>query len=309
MLERDFAVLRKLDMNLFIVLHALMEERSVTRTGERLGKTQSAISNALKRLRQRFGDPLFVMTPQGLVPTPRAEELQAMTREIVRLAERCLERDSEVKPASSTASFAVGAPDRLSLPIFLPFLRKLAEAAPGLSVDLRTTDRGHAVGLIESGEIDLALGWYDRLPPQVQGQDAFSEDLVCLLRPEHPLLADGVPADLDRVLSFPHLVVSSGGDRKAGFDMMLARIGRQRQALRSVGNFTLVPDLLRTSDLIGVFTKRTAQYFARSHGLSVHPLPLEIAPMKHRLIWHRKNDADSMHRWFRQQLMQHVRSE
>jgi LysR family transcriptional activator of mexEF-oprN operon len=296
-------MLQNLDLNLFVVFHTLMEERSVTRAGQRLGKTQSAVSNALKRLREQFGDPLFVRTPEGLAPTPRAEELGEATREIVRLAESCLVRTQEFDPIASAAHFAVGAPDRLSLPVFLPFLRRLSDLAPGISVDLRTTDRDAAVALIVSGEIDIALGSFDWLPSQVSTREAFTEELVCLGRRGHPLLQEGAPVDIDRILSFPHLVVSSGGDRKAAFDAMLARIGRERRAQVSAGSFTLVPDLLKESDLIGVFTRRTASYFARHHGLATRPLPLEIEPISHVMIWHRRFDQDPVHRWFREQLL------
>ena len=298
-------MLRNFDMNLFIVLHALMEERSVTRTGERLGKTQSAISNALKRLREQFDDPLFVRTPGGLIPTPRAEELGRAAEEIMLTTQRSLSRAADLDPATSTAQFAIGAPDRLSLPVFLPFLGALARLAPGISIDLRTSDRDHAIRLIESQEIDLALGWFDQLPPRIMSSPAFSVELVCLCRPDHPIKDRRKPFDIDALLSFPHLVVSSGGDRKAAFDTMLARIGRERIARISLGNFTLVPSLLRQSDLIGVFTRRTASYFADHFALATHPLPFDIEPMSHQLIWHRRLDTDKVHRWVRGQLLRH----
>jgi LysR family transcriptional regulator, mexEF-oprN operon transcriptional activator len=300
-------MLQTLDMNLFVVLHTLMEERSVTRAAKHLGKTQSAVSNALKRLREHFDDPLFVRTPKGLAPTPRAEELGRATREIVALAERCLDKVDKFDPATSAAHFSVGAPDRLSLPVFLPFLCELSRLAPGLCVDLRTTDRDRATNLIETGEIDIALGWFDRLPSQINSQEVFSEELVCIFRRHHPLLKNDRPVTIDKVLSFPHLVVSSGGDRKAAFDSILARIGRERRALTSLSNFTLVPDLLKQSDLIGVFTRRTALYYAKHHRLATCPLPLDIEPISHVLIWHRRYDTDRMHQWFREQLMLHCK--
>lgn len=151
------------DMNLFIVFHTLFEERSVTRTGERLGRTQSAVSNALRRLRDLFDDPLFVRTPSGLAATPRAEELAKNINQIVDLAEQCVQPEFEFDPSQSSAKFVLGAPDRLSLPVFLPFLEQLRKTAPGITIDLRTTDPDSAIQLISDGSIDLALGWFEDL--------------------------------------------------------------------------------------------------------------------------------------------------
>lgn len=297
-------MISRFDMNLFFVFQTLMEERSVTKAANRLGKTQSAISNALKRLRESFNDPLFVRTPEGLVPTPRAEQISIDAENILAMAGNCLKSQAEFIPSEAEAHFTIGAPDRLSLPVFLPFFDQLAKAAPGISVELRTTDREFAIGMIENHEIDLALGWFDSVPARVNSQMAFVEPLVCLMRKAHPMLEMEQPANIDQVLSFPHLVVSSAGDRKAAFDAMLARVGRSRHALTSVSNFTLVPELLRSSEMIGVFTQRTANYLAEYYGLATHPLPLDIEPIEHHMIWHHRYDHDRLHLWMRNRLLE-----
>ncbi len=157
-------MLMNFDLNLLVVLHVLLEERSVTRTGERLGRTQSAISNALKRLRDHLDDPLLVRTPEGLSPTPRAVELQPMVARIVHDAGACIARPGDFDAATARAQFAIGAPDRFNLPVFLPLLEHLGRVAPGIVLNLRTTDRDYAIRLIEADEIDLAIGWFDGKP-------------------------------------------------------------------------------------------------------------------------------------------------
>ena len=300
-------MLQSFDMNLLLVFHVLLKERSVTRTGDRLGKTQSAVSNALKRLREKFDDPLFVRTQGGLVPTPRAVEFGRAVEEIVHLAEQCLRSSRAFDPSMAEARFALGAPDRLSLPVLMPFLRSLRKTAPGISFDVRTADRDQAIRLIEEREIDLALGWFDQLPSHIGSSPVFEELLVCLVRRGHPILREDQRVTLERVLSFPHLVVTSSGDRRAAFDMILARMGLERNALISLSNFTMVPGLLMESDLIGVFTRRTADYLSQYYGLATLPLPFEIEPISHKLIWHRRFDADNEHAWLREQLLSHCR--
>ncbi|SFI14528.1 LysR family transcriptional regulator [Albimonas pacifica] len=298
-------MLKTFDMNLFLVFHVLMEERSVTRAGDRLGRTQSAISNALKRLRLRFDDPLFVRTPDGLAPTPRAEELHRDVERLIGFGETCLERASEFDPMTSTRVFRLGAPDRLGLPVFLPFLETMRRLAPGLEFDIRATDQDHALRLVESQEIDAALGTFASLPSVVNRRGLYEEKLVCLVRPGHPVTQPPQPVDLHRLLDFHHVVVRSGGARIAVFDANLERLGLERKLAAALGSFTLVPSLLRDSDLVGVFTMRTATYMAENYGLVTLPLPIEIEPIPHGLIWHRRMDADRGHAWVREQLLAH----
>lgn len=295
-------MLTNFDLNLLTVFHVLMEERSVTRTGQRLGRTQSAISNSLKRLRDGFRDPLFVRTPGGLSPTPRAEELGPAVARIVRDAAACVAPPGDFDPATAEARFVVGAPDRCSFPVFLPLLKRLGRVAPHIVIDLRTTDRDYAIRLIEAEEIDLALGWFDRAPPHLERSFVFEDIFVCLCREDHPLRADGDTPSLDRILSYAHLVVSSTGDRRAAFDAVLTRQGLERTIAATAMSFTIVPELLMESDLVGVFTHRTCAHFTRRYPLASVPVPLELAPIANHLIWHRRNTADTAHAWLRTQI-------
>ena len=255
-------MLGNFDLNLLVVLHVLLEERSVTRTGERLGRTQSAISNALKRLRDRFEDPLLVRTPDGLSPTPRAAELAPIVARIIHDVGICAAPRTDFDPATAQASFAIGAPDRFSLPVFLPLLKHLGRVAPGIVVNLRTTDRDYATRLIEDGEIDLAVGWIDGTPPHLQTSFAYEDRFVCLCRKDHPLIEKTKQPSVDDILKYSHLVVSSTSDRRAAFDAVLAEHGVKRTIAATLMSFTIVPELLLESDLIGVFTNRASEYFA-----------------------------------------------
>ena len=117
------------DLNLLRVLDVLLEERNVTRTGERLGRTQSAVSNSLSRLRAAFGDPLLVRGPGGLVPTPKARALEPQVREALRAAGDCFDSPSTFDPESATGLFRIGAPDRLGLPVAVPLMKELRRTA------------------------------------------------------------------------------------------------------------------------------------------------------------------------------------
>jgi DNA-binding transcriptional LysR family regulator len=297
-------MLANFDLNLLIVFHVLMEERNVTQTGQRLGRTQPAISNSLRRLRAAFDDPLFVRSPSGLVPTPRAEALAPAVAAIVAQAEDCVARAAAFVPSTAQARFVIGAPDRCSVPILLPTIETLGREAPGIVLNLRTTDRDYAVQLVSDDEVDLAVGWIDDVPPHLEHLYVYDDTFVCLSRADHPLNAQGASVSLDSILSYGHVAVSSTGDRVTAFDAALKDHGRSRQVAAVVMSFTIVPEILLRTELVGVFTQKTAEYLASRYPLKVASLPLTIPPIKNYMIWHQRFNADKSHRWVRQRIEQ-----
>ena len=294
--------LSQLDMNLLKLLSVLIEERSVTRTGERLGRTQSAVSNALNRLRTLLGDELLVRGRGGLVLTARAEAIRQPLKEMMQLAEICLSESAAFDPAMADGVCRIALPDRLGLPVLPPLLDRLREQAPGMSLHVMTADRDQAVALLDDDQIDVAVGSPEALPSHIRAEVLFDDELVCLCRRGHPILRPGSTFDLKSVLSFPHLVVSASGGRTAIFDSLLSQRGLSRRPLVSVSNFSAVPQLLERSDMIGVFARRISTVFADAFALQIRPLPMRLAPLQHLMMWHARNDRDPKHAWLRGQL-------
>jgi DNA-binding transcriptional LysR family regulator len=196
----------------------------------------------------------------------------------------------------------IGAPDRLSLPLLLPLLQRLRREAPGLALHLVTCDGEQALEHLDRDRLDLAIGWFDQPPKHLRTRHAFSEEFVCLCRSDHPLTMPGTAVDGARLLAHPHLVVSAAGGYLAAFDALLARRGQARRVALSVTNFSIVPHLLRDSDLVGVFTRRVAEALAREFTLACIPLAMGIEPLEHLLVWHGRNDADPRQRWLLEQV-------
>ena len=141
------ADLKNLNMNLLKVLDALIKEQNVTRAGERLGRTQPAISNALNRLRKLLDDELLVRGPRGLTLTPRAEALRDPLHDIMQLAEICLSEGIQFDPREATGVLRIGLPDRLSLSILPLLVKQLSDTAPGLGLHVKTADRDQTLSL------------------------------------------------------------------------------------------------------------------------------------------------------------------
>ena len=291
------------DLNLIKVLVALIEARSVTRAAEKLGRTQSAVSNSLRKLRETMNDPLFVRTGGGLVLTPKATQMEKQARTIINLTETLLSDDAPFDPATAIGRFRIGAPDRLGLPVILPCFQFLGRACPMTELHLITTERDKALAHLDADDLDLVFGSIEHPPARFNVVRIFREKFVCLCKKGHPILQYDPPLDLPVLLSFPHVVVSVAADNKAAFDFVLARMDRERQTAVLVPHFLMVPSLLKERELIGVYTQGIAERLARDFDLVVYPIAATIEPLDQYMVWHKRYESDPRHCWFRQQMI------
>lgn len=290
------------DLNLLKVLDALLAERNVTRAGNRLGRSQPAVSNSLHRLRTLLGDELLVRDGKGLAPTRRAENLRQPLREIITLVEECFFQDPAFDPSRAAGVFRISTPDRLTLAVVPPLLNRLQRLAPKMDLHVMTADRQQALDLLDQDRIDLALGWFDEMPRHLKAEFLLDEYLYCVFRRGHPILRSKSRFNIGAVLSYPHLIVSATGGRRAIFDDLLSRHKLRRHALVAVSNFTAVPQLLADSDMIGVFTKLASEVFEKSFGLVKRRVPLAVGKIATNMAWHARSERDRKHVWLRQQI-------
>lgn len=290
------------DLNLLKVLHALLTERHVTRAAQRLGRSQPAVSNALQRLRRSLNDELLVRAPQGLALTPRAQLLQQPLRDLLALVDGTVLGPPAFDPATADGIFRVALPDRLTIAIVPLLFARLHHAAPRLVLQIVTADRDHAAALLNADAIDAFVGWVDDPPPHLHSEFLLDEAPFCVMRHGHPL-AKHKRFTMSALLGYPHLAVSAAGGRTQIFDDRLAQHGLERHAQVILTSFTAVPQMLRGSDMVGVFTRFAAEAFSASDGLAKRPLPLDVGNITTKLIWHARNERDPRHAWMRGQIV------
>ena len=180
---------KSLDLNLLRVFDALSEERSVTRAGERLGLTQSAVSHALNRLRYALEDELFLRGPDGMKPTPRAAEIWPEVRRGMLLLQHAV-APSEFDPSTAERVFSIAA-STYTGEVLLPHLIKRVRAeAPHVQIHVRNLDLGMPEAL-EAGRLDLAVGVFGRIAEVFTREVLFQEGMVWVLRADHPALQGG----------------------------------------------------------------------------------------------------------------------
>lgn len=275
--------LRAVDLNLLVVLDALLAERHVTRAGVRLGLSQPAASNALERLRRLFGDPLLERAPGGLELTPRAEALREPLADLLRGAS-VLVSGKETPLGELRQSVRLSVVDYW-IPVFMgAILRSLAEKAPGIDVVcLPWSGASDTHAGLEAGRIDLAMSLV--APSALRFRPVRHERWVLAMRDDHPARMRLSEAWLD----YPHVVVSGEGIASGAPDLALAERGKKRRVAIVVPSFLAVPGLLVGSDLLSLIPETVARM---AEGIAYTNPPLDVPGFDVALAWHARRDAD-----------------
>lgn len=296
--------LRSLDLNLLPVFESLLRTRSTTVTAEELNLTQSAVSNALKRLRLAFGDPLFVKTPQGMLPTDLAQSLASAVTEGLGLIRSAVEAPQDFVPANAQRTFRLYLSDIGQL-IFIPkLMATLAVEAPGVRIVTVDTTPREAQNAMAMGDIDLTLGLFTRFSSGFHQQRLFREHYVALVRDEHPTIREQLSADA--FLNAAHAVYRPTAGNHDVFETAVehwfAQAGRQRHVALRMAHSMGLSALIAASDLVVCVPTRLGRALKAAADLRTYALPFDGPEFDISQLWHERFHTDAGHRWLRSTL-------
>jgi DNA-binding transcriptional LysR family regulator len=288
-----------LDLNLLMVFHHIMAERSVTRAARRLGVSQPAVSHGLRKLRLLLEDELFVRSGSSLSPTLRAMTLADPIAAIVDIVEREVRPMTAFDPRASRREFALAMGD-LAEVVFLPSLmRLLASDAPGCAIRTRRLPNDAIVGAMEAGDVELAIGNVPEMPGHAYRQTIFTHDYVALVAGNHPRLS-GTAISWEEFAREEHIVVTSGSE--IHLRELLTRLGVARKVALTVGGFLSAPSLLAGTEYVVVAPTRLAEDPGLAGDTRALRLPPPIEPFPLQSYWHPRSHSDPGHRWLREAL-------
>jgi DNA-binding transcriptional LysR family regulator len=298
--------LARIDLNLLVVLHELLRARSTTEVARRLGRTQSAISHALARLRDTFHDPLFVRAGARLTPTARAEELAGPLAQLMASTDALLRDTSDTfDPARVERTFSIGTTDFseiLLLPALLPRLRR---EAPG--IDLRTVFLGAELDrAIQTREIDLAIGALFRDLTGLLEQTLYEDRLVCVVRRGHPKARRRF--DLETFVALDHALVAPRGLPGSTVDAALAPLGLRRRVVLTLPHFAAAALVVAETDLVLTVPERFARWMAARAPLTVFDPPLALPGFRFSMLFSSTVRDDPAHAWMRRVIAESFRS-
>ncbi|HEY4220301.1 MAG TPA: LysR family transcriptional regulator [Myxococcota bacterium] len=288
--------LASVDLNLLVVLDALLESGTATIAAAQLGRTQSAVSHALARLRHTFDDPLFVRAGSRLVATARCEALRAPLAELLDRT-RSLLAPREVKPHELRRAFTILSTDLVDATVMPAFLARLAEHAPGIDIRTRTAQGISIEDAVRGGLVDLAFIRRFKVTADVAVEELFDDAFALVVRKGHPALKHKI--DLHAYCALDHVMVTPGGAPGGPVDDELAARGLERRVVFKTPSFAAALAVVKCSDLAIALPSCFVKSLDHSGELALRPLPLEVPRLAFRLAWSRAVDADGAHSFLR----------
>jgi DNA-binding transcriptional LysR family regulator len=287
--------IRNIDLNLLVILDALITERSVTRAAQRLGLTQSAVSHALRRLRTLFGDDLLMRSAGGMDLTARAIQLAEELRVVLAQIQSMVNQRGDFDPATSNRVFRLRVSDYVSSFLLGRLCRVMRTEAPGARLDV-----GH---FSEAGEDLVGDEIHVRLGPDTSGLSKYSrlrvfeDEFVVVMSKRHSLAK--LELTLERYVSLVHLKVATSAIGTNLIDDALARRGLKRDIAMLVPSWLDVHPIVTTTDLVAVLPRRWTQTRPFATACVVKRLPIEEVELAIDAVWHPRHDEDAGHAWIR----------
>ncbi len=290
----------RIDLNLLRIFASVYRKRSATLAGEDLGLTQSAVSNGLKRLRAHFGDPLFVKTAQGMMPSPMAERLAAPLQEALDAISHAVRSSEHFDPATSRRRFRIYVGDMGQLVLMPRLMALLQQQAPGISIAVVDATPREAQTMMSEGTLDIAIGGLSMFGGNFHSQRLFSKHYVVIARKGHPALHGGLT--MERFLAARHAVFRPAGGGQDDFEAFVNSLFLANEAPRRVvvelAHGLGVVETVSTNDLLCCVPSRLASRDTSSQ-IEVAPLPFEYPSSDIQQFWHHRFHGDVGHQWLR----------
>lgn len=293
--------LAKTDLNLLVVLDALLAEQSVTRAAGRVGLSQPAMSNALGRLRQLLGDQLLMRTPAGMVPTERAKSLSGPVRRTLREIEAMFGPVPEFVPKNAKHTFRIATVDYAEFVLLPPLLSQLAKSAPLVDIEIWPLGESYPEDALQSGQLDLAIGFAHRIPERLRRQKLFDDGFLCAVRKGHPEV--GHRLTLRQYTELPHILISQRGAVAGVVDHALEIKGLKRRVALTVPHFLMAPFVVSQCDFILTLAERIATKFAGLLPLKLLKPPIRLPRFGVVMVWHERTEHEPAQQWLRQMLL------
>lgn len=285
-----------LDVKHLVAFDEIYRSCSISDAAIALGISQPSVSVMLSKLREHFRDPLFVRTPTGMQPTPRAKVLCAPIRDALSAFRRAATQSEDFVPGTSTIVFRVSMTD-IGQVVMLPLLgRRLRELAPNTTLEVTSTT-ANSYKLLESDDLDLAFGSVRKLPPSYFQKNLFKEHFVCIASARHKRIHETIT--IEQYLDERHAIVSSAGTGGWMVEAAIDRLTQARKVVFELPTFLGLAEIVESTDLIGTIPARLADELASTHKIKILPSPIKIPPYDVKQYWHERQHHNPANKWLR----------
>lgn len=291
---------QQLDLNLLKVFQALYQERNMTRTAEVLNLTPSAVSHAIKRLRDALGDTLFIRSQNQMVPTPACQRMAPAIIDTLSRLQQILQQWGEFDPLSSTHIFRVGMHDALEPTVLPQLITLLSRRAPNVGISSIKVDRNNLERELSSGHIDVALDVTMSIKKPVKQHKIISSGFCVVMRKGHPLQDK---LEQKNYLESQHIIVSNRPLGMSMEDTFFQQQGMQRKTSIRCQNYFAATKILSSSNQLLTITKSMAKQLLNDE-LCVSEAPFALPKFGTSVYWHENTEQDSALTWLRSLLIE-----
>jgi DNA-binding transcriptional LysR family regulator len=288
--------LTNIDLKLLAIIGELHRTRSVSLAAERLELSQSAISMSLAKLRKHFNDPLFVRTSAGMEPTPHATELIDLLQKAENLLQAALGHHVVFDPRTSDRVFRLQSTDIAQVTLLPKLMNRLIKLAPSVGIHLGRISP-ETPKLLESGELDLAIGFILPMGAGFCQQRLFKEKFTCAVRRDHPRI--NTTLTVAQFEAETHLAISTSGTGHGVVEKTLDAKKIRRTIGLTVPSFLGIASIIASSDYLTVLPEQLGRHLASAGRIKVLPLPFEVPPYYIMQHWHERYSQDPASRWLR----------
>jgi len=298
-----------MDYNLFPVFVEIMKHQNISKAAAALGMTQPAASNALGRLRQQLGDPLFIRASRGVIPTQFAssiaDEMEHHVEQLRGLAQSHNREAADLSKVKRRLKIITHDMEEcLILPILIP---KLATEAPNIQLEISPYNRTTFGQELLTNQADIVMAYLTDIHKNLMSKELLYQDFICVSRSNHPDLKKGL--SLEKFIALPHALVSPD---KGGFrglvDQKLKEMGHSRHVTISAPHFLTCCQMVAASSHLLTLPRQVALLAAKLFNLKTYELPFELGGFSTSIHWHRRLDRDAEHQAIRSFIMKLVQS-
>ena len=289
--------LKNIDLNLLLIFDCIYQEQSITRAGERMGRTQSAISHALDRLRNLFDDPLFVRTSNKMRPTPRAQQLAGPIQMALKNIQDVLILPDRFSPAKLERSFTISMSDYCETVILPPLMRLLSLQAPLVKLEILAPATSDSQYGLDSGAFDLIIGNKD-VNTGIFQQKLFEDEFVCMVSSDHQEIKNELTLEMYQATS--HIIFAPSG-KKDRLEKSLRKQGVKRNVVLQVPHILVIPQILRDTPYLVTLPRKLAEALDITF-LRTLQQPLALPKMPVMQYWHEAMNIDPAHNWLRKMI-------
>ncbi|MES2264238.1 MAG: LysR family transcriptional regulator [Pseudomonadota bacterium] len=298
---------KKLNLNLIVVLDALLAENSVTKAGQRLHVSQTTISDALARLREYFNDELLTQVGRKMVPTPLGATLVQPVRDMLLQADIILNTQPTFDPAAAERKFTFMISDYVSTVLMMKVIPLVSQLAPKVTIEMMQQSRMPSESL-DRGDIDFLIIPETFLAASSPSQHLFTDDFCCVAWTGNPLIGERI--DEKQFLQLGHVVVKLGETRQPSIEEWFFKTLRGNRRVETVTmDFNSAPQAVVGTNRLAVMHTKLARHYAAFLPIRLVPVTFALPVLNEHIQWNRYSAHDPAIIWMRDLLVSMARVE